>query len=225
MRRKGEDGVAPARAVTLLSRIAAAALEGRQSRMAIDARASAEPIILGAQTLPDATVALTTEPGRRCICASASVSRQSRIGGEGDLDAGAAAKFRGDVDFSSPDFGLLRDWASLGAPEAVAKVAAIGETLAYRSAALSGEVEASATGLSGRNLKLTLDRTTLTGSLAFASPARGEAGRLDLDLATNSLDVDTLPSLAAAKMIGDMDLSISLSAGSLAYRPRRRSAD
>ncbi|MGB3583918.1 MAG: AsmA family protein, partial [Roseiarcus sp.] len=41
MRGKGEDGVAPARAVTLLSRIAAAALEGRQSRMAIDARASA----------------------------------------------------------------------------------------------------------------------------------------------------------------------------------------
>ena len=55
MRRKGEDGVAPARAVTLLSRIAAAALEGRQSRMAIDARVSAEPIILGAQTLPDAS--------------------------------------------------------------------------------------------------------------------------------------------------------------------------
>ena len=126
-----------------------------------------------------------------------------------------APKFHGDVDFSSPDFGLLRDWASLGAPEAVAKVAAIGEALAYRSAALKGEVEASATGLSGRNLKLTLDRTTLTGSLAFASPARGEAGRLDLDLATNSLDVDTLPSLAAAKMIGDMDLSISLTAGSL----------
>ena len=31
--------------------------------MAIDAKASAEPIILGAQTLPDATVALRTEPG------------------------------------------------------------------------------------------------------------------------------------------------------------------
>ena len=216
MRGKGEDGVAPARAVTLLSRIAAAALEGRQSRMAIDAQASAEPIILGAQTLPDAAVALTTEPGAPLhLRFSLGLPGQSRIGGEGDLDAGAAAKFRGDVDFSSPDFGLLRDWASLGAPEAVAKVTAIGEALAYRSAALSGEVEASATGLSGRNLKLTLDRTTLTGSLAFAPPARGEAGRLDLDLATDSLDVDTLPSLAAAKMIGDMDLSISLSAGSL----------
>ena len=223
MRRKGEDGVAPARAVTLLSRIAAAALEGRQGRIAIDARASAEPIILGAQTLPDATVALRAEPGSPLhLRFNLGLPGQSRIAGEGDLDAGAAAKFRGDIDFSSPDFGLLRDWASLGAPESAAKVAAFGEALAYRSAALKGEVEASATRLSGRNLKLTLDRTTLTGSLAFASPAGGEAGRLDLDLATDSLDVDTLPSLAAAKMIGDMDFSISLEAALAAYRPRRR---
>ena len=216
MRRKGEDGVAPTRAVTLLSRIAAAALEGRQGGIAIDARASAEPIILGAQTLPDATVALKAEPGSPLhLRFNLGLPGQSRIAGEGDLDAGAAAKFRGDIDFSSPDFGLLRDWASLGAPEFAAKVAAFGEALGYRSAALKGEVEASATGLSGRNLKLTLDRTTLTGSLAFASPAGGEAHRLDLALATDSLDVDTLPSLAAARMTGDMDFSISLEARSL----------
>ena len=216
MRRKGEDGVAPARAVTLLSRIAAAALEGRQSRMAIDVQVSAEPIILGAQTLPDASVALRTGPDAPLhLRFSLGLPGQGRIGGEGDLDAGAAPKFRGDIDFASADFELLRDWASLGAPEAVAKFAALGEALAYRSASLKGAVEASATGLSGRNLKLTLDRTTLTGALAFTSPAGGEAGRLDLDLATDSLDADTLPSLAAAKMIGDMDLSISLRAGSL----------
>ncbi|HEX9167529.1 MAG TPA: AsmA family protein [Roseiarcus sp.] len=216
MRRKGEDGVAPARAVTLLSRIAASALEGRQSRMAIDASASAEPIILGAQTLSDATVALRTEPGAPLhLRFSIGLPGQGRIGGEGDLDAGASAKFRGDIDFSSPDLALLRDWAALGAPEAEVRAAAIGEALGYRSAALSGDVEASATGLSGRNLKLTVDRTTLTGVLAFTRPSGGETGQLNLDLATNSLDVDTLPSLAAAKMIGDMDLSISLRAGSL----------
>jgi hypothetical protein len=216
MRRKGEDGVAPARAATLLTRFAAAALQGRQGRMAIDAQASVEPIILGAQTLPDATVMLRTEPGAPLhLRFNLGLPGQSRIQGEGDLDNGAGPKFRGDIDFSSPDFAALRDWASLGAPDATARVAAIGEALAYRSAALSGKVEASATGVSGRNLKLTLDRTTLTGSAAFASPAGGEAGRLDLDLATPSLDVDTVPSLAAARMFGDVDLSISLAAGSL----------
>ncbi len=216
MRRKGEDGVAPARAATLLSRIAAVALQGRQSWMAIDAQVSAEPIILGAQTLPDASAVLKTGPGAPLhLRFNLGLPGQSRIAGEGDLDTEIAAKFQGGIDFSSADFGLLRDWAALGATEAAAKVAAIGEALAYRSASLSGAVEASATGLSGRNLKLTLDRTNLTGSLAFKGPAGADAGRLDLDLATNSLDVDTLPSLAAGKMIGDMDLSISLRAGSL----------
>jgi uncharacterized protein involved in outer membrane biogenesis len=216
MRRKGEDGVAPARAATLLSRIASAALQDRQGRMAIDAEVSAEPIILGAQTLPDASMALRTAPGAPLHLRFAlGLPGQSRLGGEGDLDAVGAAKFEGDVDFSTADFALLRDWASLGAPEAAARVAAIAEALPYRSASLTGAVEASATGLSGRNLKLTLDRTTLTGSLAFKGPAGGEAGRVDLDLATDSLDVDTLPTLAATKAIGDMDLSVSLSAGSL----------
>jgi AsmA family/AsmA-like C-terminal region len=216
MRRKAEDGVAPSRAATLLSRIAAAALQGRQRRIAIDAQVSAESIILGAQTLADANVALRTEPGAPLhLRFVLGLPGQSRLGGEGDLDAADGAKFHGDIDFSSADFELLRDWASLGAPEAAARASAIAEAFPYRSASLTGAVEASTTGLSSRNLKLTLDRTALTGSLAFKGSAGGEAGRLDLDLATDSLDVDTLPSLAAAKAIGAMDLSISLNAGSL----------
>jgi hypothetical protein len=216
MRRKGEDGVAPARAVTLLSRIVGAMLEGRQGRMAIDAQASAEPIILGAQTLPDASAVLRSAPGAPLhLRLNLGLPRQSRLRSEGDLETGADPKFHGDVDFSSPDFALLRDWASLGAPEPAAKFAAFAEALATQNAALSGVVEASASAFSGRNLTLRLDRTTLTGSLAVTGPAGGGPGRLDLDLASDSLDVDTLPSLAAAKTIGDLDLSLSLRAGSL----------
>jgi uncharacterized protein involved in outer membrane biogenesis len=217
MRNKGEDGVAPAQAAALLSRIAAATLQDHQSRMAIiEADASAESIILGAQTLPDASVALRTAPGEPLhLRFSLGLPGQSRIAGKGDLDASSSARFQGDIDFSSADFGLLRDWASFGAPEAAAKVAAIAEALRYRSASLTGAVEVSAAGFSGRNLKLTLDRTNLTGSLAVKVPGGAGVGRLDLDLATDSLDVDALPSLDAGKLIGDMDLSISLSAGSL----------
>ena len=36
-----------------------------------------------------------------------------------------------------------------------------------------------------------------------------------MDLASDSLDVDGLPSLASANLIGDLDLSLSLRAGSL----------
>ena len=216
MRRKGEDGVAPARAVTLITRIVSAALQGRESEAAIDAQVLAQPIILGAQTLPDASATLKTAPGAPLnLTFNLGLPGQSRLRADGDLETGAQAKFRGDVAFISADFALLRDWATLGAPPAVAKVAAFADALPYRSASLSGAVEASPTGFSGRNLKLALDRSTLTGALAFKGPDGGQAGRLDVDLASDSLDVDGLPSLAAANLIGDLDLSLSLRAGSL----------
>ena len=141
---------------------------------------------------------------------------RSRLQGEGDLETSAAAKFHGGVDFSSADFALLREWASLDASEVGSKIAAFSEALPYRRASLSGAIEASATGFTGRNLKITLDRTTLTGSLALVGPAGREAGRLNVDLASDLLDVELLPSLSAeAKIISDLDLSLSLKAGSL----------
>jgi uncharacterized protein involved in outer membrane biogenesis len=216
MRRKGEDGVAPARAATLITRIVSAALQGHESPVAIDAQISAQPIILGAQTLPDASATLNASPGAPLhLSFNLGLPGQSRLRADGDLETGAEAKFRGDVAFSSVDFALLRDWASLGAPPAVAKVAAFGDALPNRSASLSGAIEASPTGFSGHNLKLTLDRSTLTGALALKGPDGGQAGRLDADLVSDSLDVDALPSLSAANLIGALDLSLSLRAGSL----------
>ncbi len=216
MRRKGEDGVTPARAATLFAHVVSAALEGRGSQMAIDAQVWAHSIILGAQTLPDAHATVKIVPGAPLnLSFNLGLPGESRLRGDGDLETSAEPKFRGDVAFKSADFALLRDWATLGAPPSVAKVAAFGQALPYRSASLSGAVEVSAAGFSGRNLKLTLDRTALTGALAFKEPAGADAGRLDVDLASNSLDVEALPSLAAAKSIGDLDLSLSLRAGSL----------
>ena len=216
MRRKGEDGVAPARAVTLFTRIVSSALQGREGQAAIDAQIFAQPIILGAQTLPDASATLKAAPGAPlALTFNLGLPGQSRLRANGDLETGAQPHFRGDVAFTSADFPLLRDWATLGAPPAVAKVAAFADALPYRSASLSGPVEASPAGASGRSLKLTLDRSTLTGALAFKGPDGGQPGRLDVDLASNSLDVDGLPSLAAGNLIGDLDLSLSLRAGSL----------
>jgi uncharacterized protein involved in outer membrane biogenesis len=216
MRRKGEDGVAPARVVTLMTRIVSAALQGRESQATIDAQVLAQPIILGSQTLPDASATLKAAPGAPLNLAfDLGLPGQSRLRADGELDTGAEAKFRGDVAFTSADFALLRDWATLGAPPAMAKVAAFAAALPYRSASLSGAVEASPTGFSGRNLKLTLDRSTLTGALGFKGPDGGQPGRLDVDLASDSLDVDGLPSLTAGNLIDDLDLSLSLRAGSL----------
>ena len=216
MRRKGEEGATPARAVTLITRILSAALQGRESQAAIDAQVSAQAIILGAQTMPDASATVKAAPGAPLnLTFNLGLPGQSRLRAEGELQTGGEARFRGDVVFESADFALMRDWATLGAPPALAKAAAFARALPYRSASLSGVVEASPTGFSGRNLKLKLDRSTLTGALAYKAPDAGQAGRLDVDLASNSLDVDGLPSLGAANLIGDLDLSLSLRAGSL----------
>jgi hypothetical protein len=216
MRRKGEDGVAPARAAALITRIVSAALQGREGQTAIDAQVSAQSIILGARTLPDAHATLKAEPGAPLnLSLNLGLPGETRLRGDGDLETSAEPKFRGDIAFSSADFALLRDWATLGAPPVVARVAAFGDALPYRSVSLAGPVEGSLTGFSGRNLKLTLDRSTLTGALGFKGPVGGDAGRLDADLTSDSLDVEALPSLAAAKAIGDLDLSLSLRAGSL----------
>ena len=64
--------------------------------------------------------------------------------------------------------------------------------------------------------RLALDRTTLTGSLAFTDRVGSEPGRLYLDLSSDSLDVATLPTLSASEtLLGDLDLSIALRAKSL----------
>ena len=216
MRRKGEDGVAPARAVALVTRIVSAALQGRESAMAVNAQVSSQAIILGAQTLPDASATLKASPGAPLnLSLNLGLPGQSRLRADGALETATEPRFRGDVAFMSTDFALLRDWMALGAPPAFAKVADFATGLPYRSASLAGAVEAAASGVSGRDLKLTLDRTTLTGALAFTGPAGGQPGRLDVDLASDLLDVDSLPSLAAGKMVGDLDLSLSLRAGSL----------
>ncbi len=216
MRRKGEEGATPARALTLITRIVSAALQGRESQAAIDAQVSAQAIILGAQTMPDASATMKAAPGAPInLTFNLGLPGQSRLRADGDLETGAEARFRGDVAFTSADFALMRDWATLGAPPAAAKIAAFAQALPYRGASISGVVEASPTGFSGRNLKLILDRSTLTGVVAFKAPDGGQAGRLDVDLASDSLDVDGLPSLATANLIGDLDLSLSLRAGSL----------
>ena len=199
-----------------MTRIISAALQGRGNGTVLDAQVLAQPIILGSQTLPDASATLKASPGAPLnITFDLGLPGQSRLRADGKLDIGAEAKFRGAVSFISADFSLLREWASLGAPSAADKVVAFANALPYRSALLSGAVEASPSGFSGNNLKLTLDRSTLTGALTFKGPDGGEAGRVDVDLMSDSLDVDGLPSLATGNLIGDLDLSLSLRAGSL----------
>jgi uncharacterized protein involved in outer membrane biogenesis len=216
LRRKGEDGVAPARALAMLSDALAPVL-ARTDLVTVEAKLLADTVILGADTVSDVTASVRSAPGAPLGARfDLGLPGHSRLSGEGALETGAAAKFDGTIDFSSEDFALLRQWASPEASGFAANLAALGEALSDRSVSLSGHIEASAVGFSGRNVKIALDRSTLEGSLALTSPIGTDPGRFYMDLSSDLLDVDALPNVDAARaLIGDLDLSLSLRARTL----------
>ena len=216
LRRKGEDGVAPARAVSLLVPALAPALAGT-SGMTIDADVVAGDVILGSETMSDLSAKISAAPGAPLRTRfDVGLPGRSRLKADGEIETGSAPKFSGALDFSAGDLPLLLDWASIGRPDLTAKAAAFGDALAIRSASLSGDVQASAVGLYGKSLRLTLERSTLTGSLALTGPVGSEPGRLYIDLSSDSLDVGALPTIGASEaLLSDLDLSVSLRAKSL----------
>ena len=216
LRRKGEDAAAPARALSLLLAALSPALDPARPH-AVDARLSASQTILGGATLPDLSASLKAAPGSPlAIRLDLGLPGQTRLAANGRFEPGAAAKFVGTVDASSGDFDLFRQWAGVGAPAFAARASALADALPYRSGRLAGPVEVSAVGFSGQGLTITLDRSTLTGGLAFTEPVGAEPGRLFLDLATPSLDLASLPNVGLATiMLSDLDLSVSLGADAL----------
>ena len=185
--------------------------------MTVEAEFGAETIILGADTVSDVSASMRSTSGKPLhLRFGLGLPGHSRFSGEGDLETGAAAKFDGMIDFESEDFALLSNWAKPDIGGFAANLAGLGEALADRSASLSGPIEASAVGLSGRDVKIALDRSTLNGSFAFTRPVGADPGRLYMDLSSDLLDVDALPSVDAGKaLLSDLDLSLSLRAKTL----------
>ncbi len=89
LRHKDEDGVAPARALAFFSRALSPLLQGPTVRMAIDADVSAESVILGAQTISDASGTVRSTPGEPLHTRfDLGLPARSRLHGEGQLGDG-----------------------------------------------------------------------------------------------------------------------------------------
>ncbi len=216
LRRKGEDGVPPERAVAVLTATLGPALK-RMIGLTVEADVTAGDVTLGSETMSDLSASVQAVPGAPLKTRfDMDLPGGSRFGAEGELETGLAPKFRGEIDFSTDDLPLLCNWASKGAPDFAARAAAVGDAFSIRRASFSGAVEASSVGLSGRSLVVTLGRSVMTGSLAFTRRVDSEPGRLLIDLSSDSLDVAALPTLSAGQtLFGDLDLSVALRAKSL----------
>ena len=216
LRRKGEDVVPPVRAATVLVGALAPGLAAA-GRATLDARLAVESAILGGGTLAGLAASLEARPGEPLKTRfNLALPGQSRLRGEGVVETGAAAKYAGTVDFSTGDAAALGRWAGQGAPELAAWPSALAKSFPSSSLAVSGAIEAAAVGFSGKNLRIALGPSILTGALAVTRPVGADAGRIYADLGSDALDVEALPSLDDARsLIGGYDLSLALDAKAL----------
>ncbi|RBP18385.1 hypothetical protein DFR50_101333 [Roseiarcus fermentans] len=216
LRRKGEDGVAPARAIERLSAALAPALAAA-GPATLDGRFAVATAILGGDAVTGLTAAVEARPGDpMTVRFEAGLPGTTRLKAEGRADIGVAPTFAGAIDFATEDAGVVGTWAGQGAPDFAPWAQALGDAMSGSRFAASGTIEATAAGVSGQGLRIELGRSTLTGALAVTRPAGGAPGRIQADLATDSLDIDALPSLEAARaLIGGYDLSLALEARAL----------
>ena len=217
LRNKDEDAAPPARAFAILAQLVAPLQRGDGAPLAIDAAFTAATAIVGAQTIADVDLRATASAGAPLSGTLAlNLPGDSSLRLSGGLEFGAAPGFKGALKARLGDIAQLRAWATRGEPEWAGRLAALSRALPYRAASASGEVEVSAVAFSARDLELTLDRSTLTGAIAYTAPVAGERARLFADLNSDALDVDALPDLnASAGLIADADLSLALEATKL----------
>ena len=127
--------------------------------------------------------------------------------------------FSGRVEAHVGDFTALKDWTTEGEPELASRLSQLSETFRYSEASVTGDIAASAAGVSARNLKLVVDRSTLTGAVTYTLPIAGERGRLHVDLRSDLLDIDAAPILAAsADWLNNFDLSLEPGGDEIADR-------
>ncbi len=216
LRRKGEDVVAPLRAATVLAGALAPGLAAA-GPATLDARLAVESAILGGGTLAGLAASLEARPGEPLKTRfDLALPGESRLRGEGEVETGAAAKFAGTVDFSTGDFAALGRWVGQGAAELAAWPSALAKSFPSSNLAVSGAIEAAAVGFSGKNLRIALGPSILTGALAVTRPVGADAGRIYADLGSDALDVEALPSLDdAGSLVGGYDLSLTLDAKAL----------
>jgi hypothetical protein len=217
LRKTGEESVSPARALAAFERVVSPLNAGAGAPMALQVAFSTPTVIVGAQTLTNVAIDANASPGSPIEGdLAAELPGQASLRLSGTLETGSAAQFKGRLAASVGDLGQLRDWAAKDEPSLARRLSLLDGALPYRQASAKGDVEISAVGFSARNLQLVVDRTALSGAMAFTRALGSARGRLFMDLRSDTLDVDALPNLSASSaLLGDLDLSLALDAAKL----------
>jgi uncharacterized protein involved in outer membrane biogenesis len=214
LRDKGADSAPPKRAAEALAALFSGTGAERGPPLPISVKIDTPAIILGGDTVGDASLEAFAAPGAPVSIRLQASPPGGRLSASGDIELGPAAHFKGPISVSIDEVSRLRDWLSQDDPELRARLAVIADALPYRSASLVGDVDISGASFATRDITLTLARSVLKGAAAFTAARGADRARLFADLKTDALDLDALPNvLAGGQVLGDIDLSVALEAG------------
>ncbi|MGA0597213.1 AsmA family protein [Enterovirga sp. CN4-39] len=138
---------------------------------------------------------------------------QTRVSASGEISLASGPAANGRVALSTRSADRLASYlARLG----IADIGA--EALAGRALEASGDLVASDTVVSVRNLQLRLGDATLTGAVRYTAPETSARGRVDAQIALRGLDLDVLPRLTGIFDAGRaMDFGLTLDARDVGY--------
>jgi hypothetical protein len=124
------------------------------------------------------------------------------------LSPGPKTDFDGLIDLSSGDVGDTAAWIACIEPD----YAVNNQDLPVQTASAKGHLVLGAGGFEATGLSLRLDRSALTGTVAF-QPAQGsQAALLKANLRSDALDIDALPGFDRARFARNLDLNLHLDA-------------
>ena len=137
----------------------------------------------------------------------------AHLAADGRLEGGSAPVFRGRVDAGLRDLGPFADWLAPALPEVAARAKRM---IPARSVSFGGLVDISAIGGSAREATLTLDRTSLKGTLSYTDAVGTDRARLFADLGADALDLDDLPDVGGGAFDwSGLDLDVALTASAV----------
>lgn len=171
---------------------------------------SADTAVLGGETLSDLSGGFSVSAKKALsLRFEASGPGRSHLRLNGDVETGSAAGFKGRIEASAGDAARLGQWLGANLPQSAPLFA----ELPLKSFDVSGLANLSDVGFVGQDLSLRLDRSMLSGTLAYTQSVGGEPARLFADLSAARLDLDSMPDLSSlAGRAKATDLSLRLDA-------------
>ena len=171
---------------------------------------TADSILVGGETLTDLSTSLALKDGKAAwLRLATNGPARSHLFLDGSLETGTAAGFNGKTEASAGDLGRLADWIALAKPQ----WGSVLHDMPFRAFDMTGETAISRIGFVGRDLALRLNRSDLSGTIAYTRAVGSEPARLFADLNAQALDLDGLPDLQnAANVARSMDLALHLDA-------------